>query len=186
MTALLAPELPEWWRDRFASVSARTAICLILALDRPLTDSYWLNVNDPGYPFVVAVEHTNLRDPAEYGGRHLLYLGGYRDPADPVLDLSTDGLVAAYTPHLARINPRFGETRITGSWSFTARDAQPIVGTDFRKRIPPFRTPLPGLFTATIAQVYPHDRGQNYAIGLGERLAASLLKPDRGRQGGSG
>jgi hypothetical protein len=29
---------------------------------------------------------------------------------------------------------------------------------------------------ATIGQVYPHDRGQNYAIDLGERLAARLLK----------
>ena len=175
ITFQLARELPDWWRDRFASAPARTALCLILALDRPLTDSYWLNVNDPGHPFVVVVEHTNLRSPTEYGGRHLVYLGSYRDSADPMLDLSTDQLVDAFMPHLACINPAIDASWLTGRWSFTALDAQPIVGTDFRDRIPPFETPLPGLFTATIAQVYPHDRGQSYAIGLGERLASRLL-----------
>jgi protoporphyrinogen oxidase len=178
-TAGLASELPDSWRTRYASVPAQTAHCLILALDRPLTDSYWLNVNDPGYPFVVVVEHTNLRSPAEYGGRHLVYLGSYRDSADPLLRLSASQLVDAFVPHLARINPTFDGSWITDRWLFTARDAQPIVGTDFRDRIPPFETPLPGLFVATIAQVYPHDRGQNYAIRLGERLAARLLEPGR-------
>jgi protoporphyrinogen oxidase len=181
MTAQLAPELPDWWRDRFASVPARSALCLILALDRPLTDCYWLNVNDPGYPFVVVVEQTNFRSPAEYGGRHLVYLGSYRDELDPMLELGTDELVDVFTPHLARINLGFDAAWITGRWSFIAAEAQPIVGTDFRSRIPPFETPLPGLFTATIAQVYPHDRGQNYAIGIGERLASLLLEPARGR-----
>jgi protoporphyrinogen oxidase len=182
ITSQLASELPGWWRDRFASAPSRSALCLILALDRPLTDSYWLNVNDPGYPFIVVVEHTNFRSPAEYGGRHLIYLGSYRDSADPMLKLSTDQLVDAFMPHLARINPAVDNSWIIGRWSFTAADAQPIVGTDFRDRIPPFETPLPSLFTATIAQVYPHDRGQNYAIGLGERLASRLLEPAGGRK----
>ena len=176
VTGFLASELPDSWRARYATGPAQTAHCLVLALDRSLTDTYWLNVNDPGYPFIVVVEHTNMRSPAEYGGRRMVYLGSYRDPADPMLDLSADQFVDAYAPHLARINPAFDKSWITDRWSFTARDAQPIVGTDFRSRIPPFETPLPGLFVATIAQVYPHDRGQNYAVGLGERLAAQLLK----------
>jgi len=180
-TGRLAPELPDSWRARYASWESRTAICLILALDRPLTNTYWLNINDPGYPFVVVVEHTNMRSPAEYGGRHLIYLGSYRDSADPVLGLSTDQLVDAFAPHLARLNPAFEPGWITDRWSFVAGDAQPVVDERFRDRIPTFETPLPGLFTATISQVYPHDRGQNYAIGLGERLAARLL--ERARQG---
>jgi protoporphyrinogen oxidase len=177
LTAQLASDLPSDWRSQFAPVPGRTAFCVILSLDRPLTGCYWLNVNDPGYPFLVVVEHTNMRSPTEYGGRHLIYLGGYRDAADPILDLDTGQLVDAFLPHLARINPAIDKAWITGSWSFKVPDAQPIVGTDFRDRIPPFETPLPGLFTATIAQVYPHDRGQNRAIELGERLASQLLRP---------
>lgn len=177
--ARLAPELPDSWRETYGSVQSRTSHCLVLALDRPLTNSYWLNVNDPGYPFIVVVEHTNMRSPAEYGGRHLVYLGNYRERTDPMLALGVDELTDAFAPHLARINPAFDRSWITASWLFAGRDAQPIVGTDFRKQIPPFETPLPGLFVATIAQVYPHDRGQNYALELGERLAAKLLAGER-------
>ena len=176
LTADLAPDLPASWRARYASSPARAAQVLILALDRSLTDTYWLNVNDPDYPFLVVVEHSNMRGPAEYGGRRIVYLGSYRDPADPMLSLSADELVEAFAPHLARINPAFDKTWITDRWTFAVDDAQPIVGKDFKERIPPFETPLPGLYVATIGQVYPHDRGQNYAIGLGERLAAQLLK----------
>ena len=178
-TARLAAQLPDTWRTQYATVPAQTAHCLILALDRSLTDSYWLNVNDPDYPFLVVVEHTNMRRPSEYGGKHLVYLGSYRDPADPMLDLDADQLVDRFAPHLARINPAFDRSWITDRWLFVARDAQQIVGTDFRSRIPPFETPLPGLYVATIAQVYPHDRGQNYAVDMGERLASLLLAPGR-------
>ena len=174
-TAVLAPDLPDLWRARYATGPAQTAQCLVLALDRSLTDSYWLNVNDPDYPFLVVVEHTNMRPASEYGGRRIVYLGSYRDPADPLLALDADRLVDEFAPHLARINPAFDKSWITQRWLFTARDAQPIVGIDFKDRIPAFETPLPDLYVATIGQVYPHDRGQNYAIGLGEKLAAQLL-----------
>jgi hypothetical protein len=48
------------------------------------------------------------------------------------------------------------------------------VTTDYREHIPPFDTPLQGLFAANMFQVYPHDRGQNYSIELAERLARHL------------
>ena len=44
----------------------------------------------------------------------------------------------------------------------------------FRKRIPPFETPLRNLFVASMFQVFPHDRGQNYSIELAERLVNRL------------
>jgi protoporphyrinogen oxidase len=181
--ARLAPELPDSWRTAYGSVRSRTAQCLVLELDRPLTNSYWLNVNDPGYPFIVVVEHTNMRSPVEYGGRHILYLANYRDRSDPRLALGADELTDVFVPHLGRINPAFDTSWITGKWLFDIRDAQPIVGTDFRRQIPPFETPLAGLYVATIAQVYPHDRGQNYALELGERLAAKLLASEPGPLG---
>ena len=32
-------------------------------------------------------------------------------------------------------------------------------------------TPVKGVFLANIQQVYPHDRGTNYAVELGEKVA---------------
>ncbi len=84
-------------------------------------------------------------------------------------------LVAAFAPHLARINPAFSLDWLTDAWAFAAPYAQPIVTTEYREHIPPFETPIPGLWVASMFQVYPHDRGQNYSIALGKRLAERLI-----------
>lgn len=52
--------------------------------------------------------------------------------------------------------------------------AQPIVTRDYPYHIPPFETPVPGLWVASMFQMYPHDRGQNYSIELAERLVTRL------------
>ncbi len=174
LTCRLIPALPEDYRERYDWGQAYGAQCLILALDRQMTDSYWINPCDPGYPFTSLVEHTNYRPPSEYGGRHLLYLGNYRPMDDPLFKLSKEEVIAQFLPHLKRITPSFSEDWITESWLFQAPFAQPIVTTDYRQHIPPLRAPLNGLWVANMFQVYPHDRGQNYSFELAERLVKEL------------
>jgi protoporphyrinogen oxidase len=175
LTARLAPELPQSWRDRHEWGRAYGAHCLVLALDRPLTaEAYWLNVNDPGYPFMALVEHTNWLPASAYGDRHLVYLGNYRPMDDPLMTASRDAIVDDFLPHLPRINPAFEPSWVTDAWSFSAPFAQPIVTVDYRNHIPPFATPIPGLWVASMFQVYPHDRGQNYSIDLAERLVRRI------------
>jgi protoporphyrinogen oxidase len=187
VTCRLVPELPDWYRTKYDQGEAFGAHCLVLALDRPLTDSYWLNIGDGGYPFMVLVGHTNFLPAADYGGRHLVYLGNYRAMDDAIYTKDTETLITEYLPHLARINPAIRREWIREAWTFSAPFAQPIVTVDYRRHIPPLATPLPGLFLANMFQVYPHDRGQNYSIELAERLAARLLRtPDEqavGRRG---
>ncbi|MGH2427260.1 MAG: NAD(P)/FAD-dependent oxidoreductase [Candidatus Limnocylindria bacterium] len=177
LTCRLVRALPEAYRQRHDWGRAYGAHCLILALDRQLTDDvYWLNVNDPGFPFMALVEHTNMRSPDEYGGRHLVYLGNYRPMDDPLLASPVEAVLEGFVPALARINPEFDRSWITDAWSFAAPFAQPIVTTDYRHHIPPLETPVPGLFVANMFQVYPHDRGQNYSIQLAERAASALAR----------
>jgi protoporphyrinogen oxidase len=176
LTCRLIPALPEDYRERYDWGQAYGAQCLILALDRQMTDSYWINPCDPGYPFTSLVEHTNYRPPSEYGGRHLLYLGNYRPMDDPLFKLSKEEVVLQFLPHLKRITPSFSEDWITESWLFQAPFAQPIVTTDYRQHIPPLRAPLKGLWIANMFQVYPHDRGQNYSFELAERLVKELQR----------
>jgi protoporphyrinogen oxidase len=176
LTARLAPDLPESWRERHEWGRAYGAHCLILALDRPLTDAYWVNVNQPGFPFLALVEHTNYMDASDYGGRHLIYLGNYRPMEDPIFKASKDDLLTEFLPHLSAFNAGFDASWVTDSWSFAAPFAQPIVTNDYRRHIPPFRTPVLGLWVANMFQVYPHDRGQNYSIDLAGRLLRTLLE----------
>jgi protoporphyrinogen oxidase len=174
LTCRLTPELPDGYRARHEWGQALGAHCLVVALDRPLTDSYWINVNDPGFPFMALVEQTNYMDAADYGGRHLVYLGNYRPMDDALLQMPVDDVVEQFAPHLARINPAFERAWVTDAWAFAAPFAQPVVTVDYRDHIPPFETPVPGLWVASMFQVYPHDRGQNYSIDLAERLVSQL------------
>ena len=174
VTARLVRGLGEGYLARYDPGPVYAAHCLILALDRPLTDVYWINVNDKGFPFMAAVEHTNMRAAAEYGGRHLVYFGNYRPMDDPLLRMTRQEVVEAFAEQLPRINPAFQLSWIQESWMFMAPFAQPIVTTGYRARIPPFRTPVAGVWAANMFQVYPHDRGQNYSIELAERLMNAL------------
>jgi hypothetical protein len=61
------------------------------------------------------------------------------------------------------------------SWRFAEPAAQPIVTVGYAERIPPLRTPARGLVLANTTQVYPEDRGTNYAVRLGNEAAAVLL-----------
>ena len=62
------------------------------------------------------------------------------------------------------------------AWRFAEPAAQPVVTVGYRARIAPLRTPVPGLVLANTTQVYPEDRGTNYAVRLGEEAAAAVLE----------
>ncbi|MOA57806.1 hypothetical protein D3C78_1820510 [compost metagenome] len=38
----------------------------------------------------------------------------------------------------------------------------------------PFETPLPGVFIANMAHIYPEDRGMNYALRTGYQVAEAM------------
>jgi protoporphyrinogen oxidase len=174
LTVRLTPEMPADYAARHPAPRALGAHCLILSLDRPLTDVYWIGVNEPDMPFLAVVEHTNMVDPADYGGRHLVYLGNYRSHDDPIFGQSTDEVLASFEPGLRRLNGGYDRSWVQQAWTFAAPFAQPIVTPAFARTIPGFDTPVNGLYVANMFQVYPYDRGQNYSIELAERLVRHL------------
>jgi protoporphyrinogen oxidase len=155
------------------------AHCLVLDLDRPLTGRYWIGIAERSWPFLAVVEHTAMLPAEAYGGRHLLYLGNYVPHDDRLFAETADETADRYAPALQRLNPAFDPSWVRQSWAFSAKFAQPIVTPGYRARIPPFTTPVPNLFVASMFQVFPHDRGQNYSIELAERLVRLLTGSDR-------
>jgi protoporphyrinogen oxidase len=85
-------------------------------------------------------------------------------------------VIAAYIPALQRVNPSFEEGWIRRSHHFRADSAQPVVTTGYREKIPAARTSMPGVYLCSMAQIYPEDRGQNYAITYGDRTARVILE----------
>lgn len=173
--ARLAPELPPEWLRRYDWGDWLGAHCVILGLDRPLASSYWLNVNDPGYPFLALVDHANLVPAADYGGLHPVYLGNYLPMSSSRFAQSDESIIAEYSDAIRRINPAFDPSWIRQTWVFKAPYAQPVVTSEYRRHIPPHRTPLRNVFLANMFQVYPQDRGQNYSVRMANRVAAMML-----------
>lgn len=173
--ARVARGLPADWLARFDWGDWLGAHCVILGLDRPLTDVYWLNVNDPGYPFLALVDHANFMPPSDYGGLCPLYLGNYLPMSSERFRQSDADILADFVPSLKRINPSFDERWIKQHWVFKAPYAQPVVTTDYRHHIPPHATPLPNVYLANMFQVYPQDRGQNYSVRMANRVTHLML-----------
>lgn len=172
----LTPSLPSDYKTQYGRLMGIGAVNLVLALKHQfLRDTYWLNINDRRMPFLALVEHTNYQDAGHYAGDRLLYIGNYLPPDHAFFKHSPARLVSLFTPHLKKINPRFNAGWIKSAWVFPAPFAQPIVTPDYSRLIPPFTTPIPGLYLANIQQVYPHDRGTNYAVELGSRVAQHVL-----------
>ena len=174
LTIKLTPALQSEYANQYGRLDSFGAHCFILYLDRPLTDVYWLNINDPGFPFLALVEHTNYMPPSDYGGRHIVYLGNYLPMSDPLFAMSEEEVLARYLPALQRIVPAFNLRWITGHTMFRAPFAQPIVTVGYPQRLPPHETPVRGLYLANMSQVYPQDRGQNYSIAMANRLIRSF------------
>jgi len=171
----LAPDLPASYQAQLRELRSLGALTLILALDRPLTQGhYWINLPKAEFPFLALVEHTNYIDPVHYGDDHLVYLGDYPPPEHEYFHLSEEELLERFLPHLPRFNPDFDPAWVRQSWLFREEYAQPVPLPNQSQRIPDLRTPIPGLFWASMSQVYPWDRGTNYAVELGRTVSAML------------
>lgn len=149
-------------------------ICLVLELDRSLSDTYWLNVNDPSFPFVGVIEHTNFEPPENYGGRHIVFLSKYLPESDALYRMEDDEVLAFAVPHLQRMFPNFRPDWVTRHHVWRARFSQQIAEPNYSRLIPSEQSPIDNVLITSMAQIYPEDRGTNYAVREGRRVAGAL------------
>ncbi|MCI0846478.1 MAG: amine oxidase, partial [Chloroflexi bacterium] len=111
-----------------------------------------------------------------YGGRHIVYLSNYPDPSSEMYQKSGEELVEEFIPHLRKINPDFDPAWIMEYHHHKVDGAQPIIGVNYSQRIPDNRTPIKNLYLANTTQIYPEDRGTNYSVRLGRRVAGMVME----------
>lgn len=173
----MAPQLPDAYKEKYIRLRGLGATNLILRLKKPFfsDNTYWLSVCDTKSPIMAIVEHTNFMDKKHYNNEHLVYLGNYLPPDDPAFLMNKEEKLKLFDPFLRKINPEY-KTHLIGYELFKAPFAQPIIPTNYSKMIPPIETPLRHTFLANIEQVYPWDRGTNYAVELGEIAAKRIME----------
>lgn len=179
-----APQLVAAMIDHWAAPDAVAALtripylanlCLVLELDRSLGSTYWLSVTDPDFPFVAVIEHTNFQPSDRYGGRHIVYLSHYLPQSAALLGLDDAAVLAFALPHLKRMFPAFDPAWVLRHHVWRADWAQPIIARHHSALIPLEDGPAPGLYLCSMAQIYPEDRGTNYAVRAGRALARRLI-----------
>lgn len=169
-------ELPPDYRAKIEAIGYRGIVCALLEMDRPLSGYYWTNVTDRlGLGCVGIIEHTNFIPSERYGGRSLLYLAHYVDRAGPTWAATADELIEAVEPALRALNPAFERDWIVNVHVNRDPFAQPVPLAGGPMPGLGLETGLPGLIHASLAHVYPDDRGVSKALGLGRRAADLAL-----------
>ena len=127
------------------------------------------------YCFVGIIEHTNFEPPESYAGRHIVYLSKYLPTEHPLYRISSGELLEFSLPHIQRMFPSFERDWLLGHHLWRAEHAQPIVERNYSRIVPGTETPISNFFISTMAQVYPEDRGTNYAIRNGRAAAREII-----------
>ena len=179
LLAKMTPVLPSHYLKGLLDLKSLGAVVLVLALKQRLSEKgyYWFNLpKSAGFPFLALVEHTNFLPRERFGGDHLIYCGDYLETDHEYFSLSQEELMARFMPALQRINPAFTPDWVRATWLHKTNYAQPVPLVNHSQNIPTIQTPLAGLYFASMSQVYPWDRGTNFAVQIARKAARMIFE----------
>lgn len=178
LLAKLAPQLPESYLKGLLALKSMGAVVMVLSLKHQLSEEgyYWFNLpKEAGYPFLALVEHTNFVGAEHFGGDHIVYAGDYLEAGHEYFSMSDEELLQRFAPSFKKFNPKFEMDWVNKIWVFKTSYAQPVPLVNHSKNIPAIQTPIEGLYFASMSQVYPWDRGTNFAVEIGRRAARIMI-----------
>ena len=179
LLARMAPDLPPGYLKGLLELKSLGAVVMALSLRNRLSEEgyYWFNLpKSQGYPFLALVEHTNFVSQEFFGGDYIVYCGDYLETDHEYFSLSQQELLQRFLPALHRFNSKFSANWVKKSWLFRTNYAQPVPLVNHSRNIPAIQTPISGLYFASMSQVYPWDRGTNYAVEIARKAARQMLK----------
>ena len=179
LMAKLCPELPESYLKGLLELKSMGAVVMTLSLKHSISKDgyYWFNVpKEEGYPFLALVEHTNFVSKENFGGDHIVYAGDYLELGHEYFEMTDEQLLERFIPAFEKFNPEFKRDWVKKIWVHKTNYAQPVPLVGHSKNIPAIQTPIEGLYFASMSQVYPWDRGTNFAVEIGRKAARLILE----------
>lgn len=152
--------------------SAKT---LLMYFKKQLTPFYWINIGDTQIPFGGIIEHTNMINSEKYNGTHIIYISNYMDKSDKLYQLDAEQLFDVYYKDLKKMNNHLEKEDILQVQCFEEEYAQPIITTNYSNKVLDVQLEEKGIYMANMAQIYPEDRGINYAIKMGYEVAQKII-----------
>lgn len=163
----------ENYINKIRNIKYKSNICMILELSMPLSNYYWTTVADDTLPFVAVIEQSNLIRDNRYSS-NIIYLSRYIDSTDELYDSDDSTIKETFINGLKKIYKDFNEDSIRNLHISKTKFAQPVVSVGYSGNIPDFNTPIDNLYIVSMAQIYPEDRGQNYAIRMAKQFTTLL------------
>jgi protoporphyrinogen oxidase len=171
-------DLPENYLKGLLELKSMGAVVMVLSLKHQLSKDryYWFNLpKDAGYPMLALVEHTNFVSKEHFGGDHIVYAGDYLEAGHEYFSMSNEELLERFIPAFKKFNPEFSREWVKKIWVNKTNYAQPVPLVNHSQNIPTIQTPIEGLYFASMSQVYPWDRGTNFAVEIGRKAAKLML-----------
>jgi protoporphyrinogen oxidase len=161
------PDVLESLAGYECDIDFQGAVCAVVTMEEPLTDTYWLNVANDA-PFGALVEHTNFVPPDRYGGQHLLYVASYvQSPAEPNWQMDDEEVAETWLAAVEEMFPSFDRGAVTDVRVARNPRAAPIYERGY------------------LEMVVPYDLSQQVAEGVYYAGMASRAQyPERSLDGG--
>jgi protoporphyrinogen oxidase len=172
------PEVTPKYLKQLDSIDYLGAALLIFSSKQSLSKYYWHNINDLAAPFLVFIQHTNLIPAQRYNNYNIYYVGAYIPHKHIYFDMHEQDLKNVWYDYLREMFPDFDRAEIKDEHMFRLRNAQHIVDTNYESKIPAYTSPVAGVYLSNFSQIFPEDRGTNYAVREGKKLAAMLIEKE--------
>jgi protoporphyrinogen oxidase len=149
------------------------AIDLVFSSTQSLSEYYWHNINDLKSPFLALIQHTNLIKDDRYNGKNIYYLGTYVPQDHEYFKISNEKIEKEWFDYLKKIRPEFDEKKVLEKKIFRFKNAQHIVTKNYK--VPEYKVGEK-TYRLNFAQIYPEDRGVNFAVKEAKKLVKMIEK----------
>jgi Protoporphyrinogen oxidase len=162
----LVPDLPVDFTARINAIKNIPVACVILKLKRPLSENFWMNINDPSIEIPGVIEYSNLNQMSP----SILYAPFYMPKTHPKWARTNDQLIDEVVGYLGKLNLSFSPDWVLSRHCHRYDFAQAICPPGFYNMLPSMKTPIAGLYMADTAYYYPEDRSINESIHVAKAL----------------
>lgn len=171
--------MKEEEKRKIQKVNYTSARTMMIVANKSFSPFYWLNIGDNDIPFRGIIEHTNFIDKSNYDNNHILYISNYMTEDNKLYNVSKEELLKEYMKSLTKINKEFTMKNIKDYYVFDEKYAQPIIECNYSEYIMNDKLEKEKIYLCTMPQIYPEDRGMNYAIKSGVNLANKILEENK-------
>lgn len=176
---LFVKYMNEEEKQKIQKVNYTSARTMMIVANKSFSPFYWLNIGDNDIPFGGIIEHTNFIDKSNYDNNHILYISNYMTEDNKLYNVSKEELLKEYMKSLTKINKEFTMENIKDYYVFDEKYAQPIIECNYSEYIMNDKLEKEKIYLCTMPQIYPEDRGMNYAIRSGINLANKILEENK-------